>query len=225
MGTLFDESNENNIDNRSTPNNSQNQTSQDHNFFTDSDNQYDLHLDQDINNPANENDQPNNEESSLPTTNDNHNLPLISGLRIQDTPCDEPVLNESADHRIDSQIDSNEILSSPDLLLSQSTPNNHDHTSRTSSPTPGPSTSSQQSSPKTSTTKKTKASNKQPTPEITNEPHSLPNSQPHQIPRDAIEDNITSNNPRQFPVIQSNDPPSQTFSQDVFDEFNSSDLQ
>ena len=225
LGTLFDESNENNIDNRSTPNNSQNQTSQDHNFFTDSDNQYDLHLDQDINNPANENDHSNNEESSSPTTNDNHNLPLISGLRIQDTPCDEPVLNESADHRIDSQIDSNEILSSPDLLLSQSTPNNHDHTSRTSSPTPGPSTSSQQSSPKTSTTKKTKSPHKQPTPEITNEPHSLPNSQPHQIPSDAIEDNITSNNPRQFPVIQSNDPPSQTFSQDVFDEFNSSDLQ
>ena len=41
---------------------------------------------------------------------------------------------------------------------------------------------------------------------------------------DAIEDDIATNNPRQFTVIQSNSPPSQTLSQDVLDEFNSSDF-
>ena len=52
---------------------------------------------------------------------------------------------------------------------------------------------------------------------------SPPNSQPHQSPIDVIDNNIDNNSPHQFPVLQSNDPPSQTYSQELLDEFNSSD--
>ena len=93
----------------------------------------------------------------------------------------------------------------------------------TPSPDPGPN-----ASPKTSLRKsikrKLKTTYNQSTPKVVRESQSPSTSQPHQSPSDGIEDDIATNNPRQFTVIQSNSPPSQTLSQDVLDEFNSSDF-
>ena len=160
---------------------------------------------------------------SSPTADDNNSLPAISNLRIQDTPNNSPASIESADHRVDSQLDSNEILSSPNLTQPHSIYDNHDYIPPTPSPDPGPNVS-----PKTSLRKSIKRKLKTPynqsTPKVVRESQSPSTSQPHQSPSDAIEDDIATNNPRQFAVIQSNSPPSQTLSQDVLDEFNSSDF-
>ena len=220
LGNLFESSQDTNLDNDMTPPNSQDQTVSDQNFFPNS-RSLRSRIDSSIRNLINDESQPQNENSTLPTINETESLPPISNLQIHDNPIDNTnqLINESPDYPIDPQIDSFELTPSPNY---PSTQNISDPMSQPLSPIPGPSSSTHPTTlPKRKKLKpktKTKQSNK-------NTPYdqSPPNSQPHQSPIDVIDNNIDNNSPHQFPVLQSNDPPSQTYSQELLDEFNSSD--